>query len=131
MCIRDRSFLRSILVASPMHDVGKIGVPDSILLKPAKLTAREFGEIKKHTTVGARILSGSSSILMQMAESIALTHHEKFDGSGYPQDLQGENIPAEGRIVAIADVFDALTSKRVYKAEYLSLIHISEPTRPY
>jgi len=114
----DESFLRSILVASPMHDVGKIGVPDSILLKPAKLTAREFEEIKKHTTVGARILSGSSSILMQMAESIALTHHEKFDGSGYPQGLQGENIPAEGRIVAIADVFDALTSKRVYKAEH-------------
>lgn len=114
----DKDFLALILVASPMHDVGKIGIPDAILLKPGKLNSAEFTEIKKHTTIGARILSGSSSPLMQMAESIALNHHEKFNGSGYPGGLVGEDIPLEGRIVAIADVFDALTSTRVYKPAY-------------
>lgn len=114
----DKDFLDLILPASPMHDVGKIGIPDAILLKPGKLSSAEFTEMKKHTTIGARILSGSSSPLMQMAESIALNHHEKFDGSGYPGGLEGEDIPLEGRIVAITDVFDALTSKRVYKPAY-------------
>jgi putative two-component system response regulator len=100
--------------AAPLHDVGKIAVPDSILLKPGKLTAEEFERVKTHTTVGARILSGSRSPLLQMAEDIALYHHEHWDGTGYAQ-LKGEPIPLVGRIVAIADVFDALTHERPYK----------------
>lgn len=104
-----------ILNASPMHDVGKIGIPDAILLKPGKLTTDEFEVIKKHPTIGAHILAGNDSPLLQLAETIALTHHEKWDGSGYPNGLHGESIPLEGRIVAIADVFDALTAIRPYK----------------
>ncbi len=104
--------------ASPMHDVGKIGISDADLLKPGLLADEEFEEIKKHTVIGARILSGSSSKLFQLAERIALSHHEWFDGSGYPLGLRGEQIPLEGRIVAIADAFDALTSPRVYKPAY-------------
>jgi len=107
-----------ILYASPMHDVGKIGIPDRILLKPGKLDAEEWIIMKSHTTIGAGILSGVDSELLQKAEIIALTHHEKYDGSGYPKGLSGDQIPVEGRITAIADVFDALISKRPYKPPF-------------
>lgn len=107
-----------ILQASPMHDVGKIGVPDEILLKPGKLDEKEWKIMKKHPEIGAEILSGSHSTVMQMAETIALTHQERWDGSGYPRGLKGEEIPLAGRIVAICDVFDALTSKRYYKEAF-------------
>jgi len=105
----------NLFVASGMHDVGKIGIPDHILLKEAKLTSEEREVIKSHTKIGAKILSGSSSKLLQMAEKICLTHHERFDGKGYPNNLMAEEIPIEGRIVAVADVFDALTTERPYK----------------
>jgi PAS domain S-box-containing protein len=101
--------------AAPMHDVGKIATPDEILRKPGKLTPEEFEVMKQHTTVGHKILAGSESPLLQMAARIALTHHERHDGTGYPRGLEGEEIPLEGRIVAVADVFDALLSDRPYR----------------
>jgi putative two-component system response regulator len=101
--------------AAPLHDVGKIAIPDAILLKPGKLTPEEFEYMKTHTTSGAKILSGGRFPLLQMAEEIALTHHERWDGTGYTLSLQGETIPIAGRIVAVADVFDALTHERPYK----------------
>ncbi|MDP2783904.1 MAG: response regulator [Sulfurimicrobium sp.] len=104
-----------LLNASPMHDIGKIGIPDSILLKPGKLDEDEWKIMKTHSAIGAEILSGHQSDLMSMASQIALTHHEKWDGSGYPNGLQGEEIPLAGRVVAICDVFDALTTARPYK----------------
>jgi CHASE2 domain-containing sensor protein len=104
-----------LLYASAMHDVGKIGIPDRVLLKPGPLDPDEWEIMKTHTTIGANILAGSSSPLLRMAERIALTHHEKWDGSGYPAGLAGEQIPLEGRVCAICDVFDALTSPRPYK----------------
>lgn len=104
-----------LLTASPLHDIGKIGIPDSILLKPAKLTPEEWEIMKTHTVIGAELLAGSTSPLMKMAELIALTHHEKWDGSGYPKGLKGEDIPLVGRIAGLCDVFDALTTKRPYK----------------
>lgn len=104
-----------ILNASPMHDIGKIGIPDSILLKPGKLDAEEWVIMRSHTTIGAEILSGHDSDLMNMAQEIAIGHHEKWDGTGYPNGLAGENIPHAARITAVADVFDALTSERPYK----------------
>ncbi|WP_414827741.1 two-component system response regulator [Alteromonas sp. H39] len=104
-----------LLHAAPMHDIGKIGIPDSIMLKPGKLTDEEFDIMKTHPHIGAEILGDCDSELLMIAKSVALTHHEKWDGSGYPNRLSGEQIPVEGRIVAVADVFDALTSKRPYK----------------
>ena len=110
--------VENILYASPMHDVGKISVPDRILLKPAKLDAEEWKIMKQHTVNGARILEGSESGFLRLAEEIALTHHEKWDGSGYPRQHKETKIPLPGRITAIADVFDALTSKRPYKEAF-------------
>ena len=104
-----------LLNASPMHDIGKIGIPDHVLLKPGKLDAEEWTIMKTHVDIGVEILSGSDSELMDMASEVAQNHHEKWDGSGYPQALAGENIPLTGRIVAVADVFDALTTERPYK----------------
>ena len=101
--------------ATPMHDVGKLGIPDRILLKPGKLDAEEWEIMKQHTVIGAHLLSNSQSPVLQMAEMIALTHHEKWDCSGYPNQLAGEDIPLVGQICAVADVFDALSSKRCYK----------------
>ena len=104
-----------LLEAAPMHDVGKVGIPDHILLKPGRLEPAEMEIMKQHAAKGHQILKGSSSPLLQMAAVIALTHHEKYDGSGYPHGLRGTTIPQVGRIVAVADVFDALTSARPYK----------------
>ena len=101
--------------ATPMHDVGKLGIPDRILLKPGKLDPEEFETMKQHTVIGAQLLANSQSPVLRMGEIIALTHHEKWDGSGYPNRLSGEDIPLPGRICALADVFDALSSKRCYK----------------
>lgn len=104
-----------LLQAAPMHDVGKIGIPDYILLKPGKLTHEEFEVMKNHAKLGHELLHGSGSAVLQAGAEIALSHHEKFDGSGYPVGLRGDAIPLLGRIVAVADVFDALTSERPYK----------------
>jgi len=104
-----------LLQTAPMHDIGKVGIPDSILLKPGKLTPEEFAIMKQHSTIGYSVLNNSKSPLLQVAAEIAHAHHEKFDGSGYPQGLSGTDIPLFGRIVAVADVFDALTSERPYK----------------
>ncbi|MEE8494686.1 MAG: HD domain-containing phosphohydrolase [Nitrospirales bacterium] len=107
-----------IRTASPMHDIGKIGTPDYVLLKPGKFTSEEFDVIAQHADIGYRILSGSDAELLKMAAMIAWTHHERYDGSGYPRGLAGMDIPLEGRIAAIADAFDALTTKRVYKPAF-------------
>jgi putative two-component system response regulator len=101
--------------AAPLHDIGKIGVPDAILRKPGKLTFEEFAQIKGHAAVGARILEGGRSELIQLAERIARHHHERWDGTGYSSGLAGEAIPLEARIVAVVDFFDALTHERPYR----------------
>ena len=104
-----------IFLAAALHDIGKIGISDKILSKPGKLSVEEFIQMKRHTLVGYDILKDSSSDVIQLAAVIALTHHERYDGSGYPRGLEGEKIPIAGRIVTVADYFDALMSKRVYK----------------
>ena len=105
-------------LAAAMHDIGKIGVPDRILLKPGRLTREEFEVVKSHTEIGHSILGGASSSLLMLAAEIALSHHEKWDGSGYPRGLVGEEIPESGRIVAIIDVYDALISDRSYRKAF-------------
>ena len=107
-----------IEMAAPMHDIGKIGIPDHILLKPGRLTLDEYGIMKSHPVIGYKILQESPSSILQQGAQIALGHHEKYDGSGYPNGLKGNDIPLEARIVAVADVFDALTSVRPYKTAW-------------
>jgi len=114
----DGKTVERILYAAPMHDVGKIGIPDKILLKPGKLDADEWKVMQQHTTIGARILGGSQTGFIKLAEVIALAHHERWDGTGYPRGLRGTQIPLAGRITAIADVFDALTTRRPYKEPF-------------
>ncbi len=119
----DEEFLENLYRSSPLHDIGKVGIPDAILLKPGRLTESEFEVMKRHTIIGAETMSQAarhtdSGGFLQMGASIALGHHERFDGAGYPQGLAGQDIPLEARIVALADVYDALTSARVYKAAF-------------
>jgi putative two-component system response regulator len=111
----DAHFSEQLIHAAPMHDIGKIGIPDHVLLKPGKLDEEELVLMRKHPEMGAKILDNSTSPLIKLAHSVALYHHEKWDGSGYPFGLKGEAIPIEARIVAVADVFDALLNKRPYK----------------
>lgn len=116
----DADYVRMIYLTSPLHDIGKVGIPDSVLLKPARLSDREFDMMKEHAAIGAATLDAALRVhpeadFLRMGRDIALTHHERWDGSGYPRGLSGRNIPLCGRIVALADVYDALTSKRVYK----------------
>ena len=114
----DRKKKKKIFFAALLHDLGKIGIPDSILQKPGKLNDEEYKIMQNHAEMGAKILAGSKSDVLKMAHNIAYSHHEKWDGSGYPRGLKGEEIPVEARIAALADVFDALSSKRVYKAAF-------------
>ncbi len=110
--------VENIRYASPLHDIGKVGIADAILLKPGKLTPEEFEEMKKHTLYGAKILCNAESSLLQIACKVAASHHEKFDGNGYPARLKGEQIPVYARVVSVADVFDALCAHRVYKPKW-------------
>lgn len=119
----DADFASSIYLTSPLHDIGKVGIPDSILLKPGKLTAEEYDAMKLHTLIGGETLEAAARAhpdhgYLLMARDIALTHHERYDGTGYPYGLKGNEIPLCGRIVAVADVYDALTTRRVYKEAF-------------
>ena len=119
----DADYVRTIYVTSPIHDIGKVGIPDHVLLKPGRLTPEEYAIMQEHTEIGARTLELAmqgrpSAGFLQFARDIAWTHHERFDGTGYPRGLAGEEIPLCGRIVAVADVYDALTTKRVYKEAF-------------
>jgi putative two-component system response regulator len=123
----DAEFIRLIYLTSPLHDIGKVGIPDSVLLKPGRLSDDEFDIMKTHTTIGADTLAAAleqfpGARFLEMGRDIAATHHERWDGKGYPRQLAGEQIPLGGRIVAVADVFDALTSKRVYKAAFTPMV---------
>ena len=117
----NKQTVENLLYTAPMHDAGKIGIPDYILLKLAELNDKEWEIMKRHTIIGAKILAGSDAKFIKLAQTIALTHHEKWDGSGYPKGLKGSKIPLVGRIAAIADVFDALTSRRPYRMKLFSL----------
>jgi response regulator RpfG family c-di-GMP phosphodiesterase len=114
----DKDIVEGIFFGSPLHDVGKIGISDTILLKPGKLTDEEFAIMKSHTTIGSDMLQSANSKYLSFGAEIALTHHERWDGKGYPNGISGENIPLCGRVVAVADVFDALMSNRPYKAAW-------------
>ena len=119
----DGAYARLIYLTSPLHDIGKVAIPDCVLLKPGRLSDREFEIMKEHTTLGARTLEAAlrehpEARFLRMARDIAATHHERWDGSGYPKGLKGADIPLCGRIVALADVYDALTTKRVYKGAF-------------
>ncbi|PKL41059.1 MAG: two-component system response regulator [Spirochaetae bacterium HGW-Spirochaetae-1] len=114
----DESNVETILYATPMHDLGKLGIPDQILLKPGKLEPAEWNIMKQHTIIGAQILKGSDAAFIRLGETIAQNHHEKWDGSGYPNGLKGTEIPIAGRITAVADVFDAMISRRPYKKPF-------------
>ena len=115
-------FIKNIYIVSPLHDIGKVGIPDSMLLKPGKLTREEFAVMKCHCTIGAmtleKVVQVCPHLIFQQAYNIALNHHERYDGKGYPNGLSGNKIPVEARIMALADVYDALLSKRVYKEPY-------------
>lgn len=115
---QDKKYCYLLEQASPMHDIGKIGIPDNVLQKPGKLTEEEWECMRKHPEYGANILSGSDAPVLQMAEEVALAHHEKFDGSGYSSKLKGKKIPLSGRIVALADFFDAVTMDRCYRPAF-------------
>jgi response regulator RpfG family c-di-GMP phosphodiesterase len=120
----DPETIEQLYKSAPLHDIGKVGVPDSILLKPGQLTPAEYDEVKKHTTYGRDVIqraeekfgAGANISFLRLAKEIAYSHHERWDGSGYPQNLKGESIPLSSRIMALADVYDAVTSPRVYKA---------------
>lgn len=121
--IIDSEFIRLIYLTSPLHDIGKVGIPDAVLLKPDRLSDREFAIMKTHARIGADTLDAAlrkypDAKFLQMARDIAASHHERWNGSGYPAGLHGHEIPLSGRIMALADVYDALTSKRVYKAAF-------------